>query len=40
LLVEATKRWFVKRYWHLLEQLFVGKNNLKSNANASGRAAS
>jgi len=29
LLVEVIKRWFVRRYWYLLEQSRAIKNNLK-----------
>jgi Mg2+-importing ATPase len=32
LLVEVFKRWFVRRYWHLLEQIRVSKNNHKKHA--------
>jgi Mg2+-importing ATPase len=32
LLVEVTKRWFVRRYWHLLEHSLVSKNNSKNHA--------
>jgi Mg2+-importing ATPase len=32
LLVEVTKRWFVRRYWHLLEQSPVSKNDHNNHA--------
>jgi Mg2+-importing ATPase len=35
LLVEIVKRWFVKRYWHLLEQSPVNKNNWKNHSKTS-----
>jgi Mg2+-importing ATPase len=35
LLVEVFKRWFVRRYWHLLEQIPVSKNNHKKHTKIS-----